>query len=387
MKRYLMVWLLLTFPFLAMSCVPLNPPDKLSNLSKEQWEKAVTRTTDGWTKGADQWFLSSDPNAAEKANALAPDTAAISTTMVRVPDFTRVKINGSFQTQIYGGMEHNSVYLNGPNASTGQVVVKVENNTLYVYQRLSSHASLKRVIVRIGLVTIHYLEQAGGGTIEAVRVVSDDFSLKSVGCGNIYLSGNVNLNNLVQGGCGNITIFGANTPKLALMTLSGSTGAVNLEGNVGINRMVHHGLGNINILGANSDALTIRADGRGKVSLFGEVNLRQVIAKEHACVFVSKADSQVLSVDLYDDARLGVAGRVGKLNVNTFNRSRFMGKHFQAEEALVRSRDASHININARHRLFASASQQSSIYFYGPKQALSSFIKGSATIIPVGMAH
>src|SRR3990167_8696362 len=134
MKRYLIVWLLLTFPFLAMSCVPLNPPDKLSNLSKEQWEKAVTRTTDGWTKGADQWFLSSDPNAAEKANALAPDTAAISTTMVRVPDFTRVKINGSFQTQIYGGMEHNSVSLTGPKAGTGRGEGRAEKKKLSFFQ-------------------------------------------------------------------------------------------------------------------------------------------------------------------------------------------------------------------------------------------------------------
>ncbi|MCP6769734.1 hypothetical protein NL529_33295, partial [Klebsiella pneumoniae] len=71
----------------------------------------------------------------EEANRQAPYADAISTTVVNVADFSQIKVNGSFQVQIFGTYGHNSVYVYGPNAGVSNVAVSVNGDKLSIRQK------------------------------------------------------------------------------------------------------------------------------------------------------------------------------------------------------------------------------------------------------------
>lgn len=372
--------------FLLMSCINTETKERPQDLTQETWERAVTTNVSQWTKGADHWFFTGDPNGTERIGRSAPDSATITTSVVRVPDFNKIKTDGAYQLQIFGTDERNSVYIFGPHVGVNAVSVTIDGDTLSVRQTnkdISNHL-MNGVIVRIGVNHLNRLIQKGCGPVEAIRIQSDSLAITSTstGSGNVYLVGNVNLKRVVLNGAGSISVWGVNSPSLSIHT-EGS-GALNVKGNMGIRSIVHHGQSDINIIGANSNLLDIDADGAGKISVRGIVNLRRIKAKDEICIYIYDVRSQCVEANLAGNVRVGLKGYTRDLYVNTINHSIFWGRYLCSRHAYVTARDHSHINVTAGSKIFASAIDQSSIYFYGPANILSEFTKDKGSVVAMG---
>ena len=149
-------------------------------------------------------------------------------------------------------------------------------------------------------------------------------------------------------------------------------------------RMIqHHGRSDVNIVGANTDGLTINTDGRGKIGITGVVNVRDIRAKGRTCVFICGVNSANLNAYLFDEAVVGVSGRTNDLYVNACGTSRFWGRNLCVINAYVRASDHAHINVMATNKIFASAVDDSSIYFFGTPDLMSQFVSGNGTVIPI----
>jgi hypothetical protein len=261
------------------------------------------------------------------------------------------------------------------------VVVHVTENTIYLSQAKNVPCDMRNVIIRIGIRNLNSLSQCGGGIIEGRGILSNCLSITSSGCGNIYLAGRVNLTRVVSTGSGNVNVFGAITPELDIYT-SGA-GSVNVSGNVGIHSITHHGCGNINIIGANTDGLKIKADGRGKIGINGRVAVDEINAKDHVCVYIYYLNGTMLNVYVTDYARVGLAGCTTTLYVDAGRSSRFEGHYLYTNDAFVRAHDGAHVNVTAANKLFASSTQNSSVYYFGSPNTLSQFFRESGVIIPI----
>jgi hypothetical protein len=363
------------------SCATSRNPYPRTDLTNENWVSLVDTNPNHWAVGADRWFMTGDPNATEVMVHHAPDRAAISTMAVRVPDFTGIRTNGDFQVQIYGTYDHNAVYVYGPNAGVRQVVVEVRNNVLCISQIKNATRETGRVIVRIGVVNLQRLTHQGCGTVEGRQLRSTGLYVVSAGQGNMYLAGNMNLHDVLDTNKGSISIFGAVSAKLNIRAIG--SGSVNISGNIGLNSILHKGSGDINLIGVSGHSVKINAMGKGKIGLLGNADISEIRACDSTCVFAYCLNSDSLYVYTFNSARVGLAGRVNHLYVDTTGSSRFGGRYLQATDAYVRTRDGSHANIMAVNRMFASATNNGSVYFYGSPDIMSQFVNGNGTVIPI----
>ncbi|EKD71940.1 MAG: hypothetical protein ACD_46C00054G0004, partial [uncultured bacterium] len=213
MKHYFSIALMFFLTMFLISCAYNQYPYLNSDFTKETWQREIDRNPSHWARGADRWFLTGDPNATEIANKNAPDSAAISTMMVRVTDFTKITANGNFQVQIFGARDHNSVFVFGPNEDVRETIVTVNNGQLYLGQSDRAKSSMKRVIIRIGVKNLTQLVQMGCGTIEGIQLYSHHLTVSSSGSGNVYLAGDVNLTRAAVRGDGSVSVFGTRSPK------------------------------------------------------------------------------------------------------------------------------------------------------------------------------
>jgi hypothetical protein len=388
MKRYAFFTVMfVTFLFLV-GCATNRNPTVRTDLSQEYWTNGVELNPTQWMHGASRWFVAGDPTITEMAGRVAPGSLAMSAMQVRVPNFNSIKVDGAFQVQIFGTYDHNSVCLYGPNATVRDIAVEYKNGTLYVHQ-LKKSPWMRNVIVRIGVQNLMTLTQLGCGTIEAIQIRSTALCIYTSpkSTGNIYLSGPVNLWRVVHRGCGSVNVFGAVTPQLDVFT--SGLGDLNICGNIGVRSITHHNRNNINMIGVNTDGLKVYADGAGKIGLQGTMNIRQICARGNTCVFAYTANSASINADAYDRAVIGVSGCTQDLTVNTYGSSRFYGRFLCAQNAFVKARNWSHINVSAASKIFASASENASVYFFGTPNNLSQFISGYGVVIPIwnGMSN
>lgn len=383
MKRYLVSIILFLSSLFLVSCAYHGNASPNSNLVEENWRSAVITNTDGWMKGASHWFLTGEPNSTEENNMHASQNAAISTMQVNVTDFNSIKINAPVQVELYGTTDKNSVHVYGPNAQVRQVAVDVRRGTLNITVAPNAEkvGGLSNVIVRIGVTNLNKLIQQGSGRIEGRQLYSDDLTVISSGCGNIYLAGNLRVHCISHSGKGMVSVFGATTPTLDVDNVG--PGCVNVSGNVGIRSVVNRGTGNVNIVGANSDNLTIYADGRSKTSIYGQVNLRQVTARGRSCVFAYNVNSENVTACVYDYAHVGLAGCTRNLNVEASGSSKFEGRYLCSINAYARARNSAHINVTADKRIYASATESATVYFFGTPDLLSQFVRGNGAVIPI----
>ncbi|VVC76784.1 hypothetical protein AQUSIP_21110 [Aquicella siphonis] len=385
MKRYLSIGLaILTFLTLAGCSYNNRNPMINADMSHETWMREVDTNPNKWTRGADHWFLTGDPNAKEVTISQYPYSAAVSTMSVRVPDFSNIKVNGDFQVQIFGTYGSNSVYVYGPNEAVRGTIIEVRGNTLCVDQARKVTGNMRNVIVRIGVNRLQSLTQLGRGTVEGIQLRSDNLTVTSMGSGNVYLAGNMNLRSLVNLGAGCVSVFGANTPELDIKTAG--TGVTNVSGNVGVRSIMHHGRTDVNIIGANSNNLKIYADGRGKVGIYGIVNLREVKAKDFTQVYAYRLNSTEMYAYAHDKARIGLAGVGKNIYIDAFKSSCVLARNLCADTAFVRAHQNAHINIAAGNKIFAAATENSSVYFFGSPNIMSQFVSGNGTVIPVWSA-
>lgn len=383
MQRCIAKGFILFFAVLLTGCVyhqrGMNPN---MDLTHETWQQQVAVNPNKWAVGADRWFLAGGENATEAMVRHAPVSAAVSTMMVKVPNsFTHIKVSGHFQVQVFGSSDANSVYVYGPNSAVRAVAVRVTNNTLYLNEVKDAPQNVGNVIVRVGIRNLRLLSQMGPGLIEGRLINSGGLCVLSMGSGNVYLSGRINLKRVMTRCKGNITVFGAVTPELYIATFG--SGSVNVSGKVGVSDILHHGTGDVNIIGANSDRLQIRADGKGKIGIQGQVAICSIEARDCVSVYAYQVDGDSLTVRATDNARVGLAGCVRNLMVDTRKKALFGGRYLYTADTFVRAHDQSHANVTGGNRVFASATENGSIYFFGSPAVLDSFTRDYGTVTPI----
>lgn len=383
MKQLFALGMFVLAIFLISGCANRGNPYPSEDLTSETWTNNVNTNPNSWTRGSDHWFLTGNPNITEQDSMSAPLNAAISTTMVRVADFSNIQVDGPFQVQIFGSYDGNSVYVYGPNAAARQVAIDVNGDTLSIRYTGDGKniRDVEKVIIRVGVVNLHRLIQLGGGRIEGRQIRSTGLEIVSRGRGNMYLAGGMNLSSINHTGAGFVNVFGASSR--ALNITSCGTGNVNVSGSLAVRTIIHRGRNDINIIGANGGATKVYAENKGKVGILGNVDIREITAKDETCVFAYCINSPNLYVYASYKAKVGLTGVVTELYENAKGKASIKGRYLIAQSAYVRAYDNAHINVTATNKLYASAMGNSTIYFFGTPNAISQFLNGNGTIIPI----
>lgn len=378
MNRYISLGLILIFYLALTGCTHERKPLVNVNLTREVWMRHIETNPAYWTRGADTWFLANNPNITEFAPT--PYSSAFSTMNIQVPDFSSIKVNADFQVQIFSTYGPNTVYVYGPNAGVRETLVTVKGGTLCINQVKKAH-SVRQVIVRIGVNRLHNLIQLGRGRIEGIQLHSNALMVTSMGSGNVYLSGNMNLIKLKNGGSGCVTMLGVNTPQLDILTNGSNT--TNISGNVGIRSITHFGRNNINIIGANTNILKIFAKGRGKIGISGIVSLRELKASGSVRVYINRVNSSQFRAYVNDRAQIGLAGFANNVYIDACKSACVGARNLCAASAYVRAHDGAHVNIAASNKLFVAATENSSVNFFGDPGVMTQFLSGNATVFPI----
>ncbi|EKD74130.1 MAG: hypothetical protein ACD_45C00063G0001 [uncultured bacterium] len=355
------------------------------DLLQETWMTKVNLDPSRWTRNADIWFFTGNPNQAERYASNAPSDKAMSIMAVKVPQFSRIKVNGCFQVQIIGDQDHNSLFILGTNAAIRQTSVQIEGNTLCITQTKEGNASitsLNNVIVRVGVRNLRSLHVAGSAKVQGRNIISDKLMIHSSNADSILLNGNMNLVKVDNTGTGTISIIGARTPNLSINAKG--NGTVNVAGQVGIRYVNHIGDGVVSIVGADSNSLVVHTGGNGLTTIAGYVNLKKIIAADGSCVYIYWVDSRNVYIIGRDHARIGIAGAAANIDINLTGLSRFEGRYLRGGNLYVQTHDYAHANVTADRKLFASAGDQSSIYFFGSPNIASRNITDSGSILHVG---
>lgn len=350
-----------------------------NNLLEEHWQGQVDQDPMRWRKHADNWLWFGTPNAIERGNRNAPYSDAISTMMVRVPDFTQIRVDGDFEVQIDGRFAHNSVYIQGPNEELRQVIVEVKDHTLDVHR--VEVKDPKHVIVRIAIHNLQSLVHNGSGKVEGRFVRANPLSLTSTGSGDLILTGKINVKHINQSGSGDVTLLGVYSPLLKID--SSGSGTLNLSGRVGVSSINHTGSGDINIIGADTNGLSIWTSGSGKIGIKGVANLNQVTANGNTAVYLYTVRSKDLYVYTRDKAVVGLAGDTKTLYIDARGSSTFAGSNLLSKYTYARTREWAHVNTTADDRAFTAADDNSSIYIFGWPNVISPYVNDNAVIIPL----
>ena len=146
----------------------------------------------------------------------------------------------------------------------------------------------------------------------------------------------------------------------------------------------HRGTGDINVINATSNGLVVDTTGSGKIGIRGRVNVKNITANGKTRVFISTSSSDIPCIYVNNDACVGMNGRANTLYVFTTRKSKFWGRHLLARDAYVKASGVSHVNVDATNKIFASASDYASIYFFGDPTILTAFEKNSGTVITMG---
>jgi hypothetical protein len=258
----------------------------------------------------------------------------------------------------------------------------VWNNTLYIAQvKQAKPANLRNVIVRIGVGNLHKLKVAGGANVEGRNLSSNGLVIDANNNGgNVLLSGDMNLMRVTNSGSGCVSVLGAYTPCLDINAYG--SGAVNVSGRVGVRNINHTGNSSVNIIGADSNALTVNAV-NGSTTIAGYVNLKKLTANNNSCVLIYWVNSNGAYIIQRNNSGVGLAGSATMLDLNMANNSRFMGQYLHGGSVYVQTHDTAHANISADKRIFASAVDNSSIYFFGSPSIVSRYTAGKGAVIPV----
>lgn len=350
------------------------------SLFEENWRSRVDTDPVKWKKHADNWLWFGQANSVEQEDRKAPYSDAMSTMMVRVPDFTQIVVNGDFQVQLDGRFQHNSVYLLGPNDEMRQVVVEVKDHTLDIHL-VEKNTDPRKVIVRIAIRNLQNLVQNGSGKIQGRFVRACPLLLTSTGTGDIILTGKLNVRRITQSGSGSITLLGVYTP--ALRVESTGSGSLNLSGRVGIESIKHSGSGDVNIIGADTNSLFITTTGSGKIGIAGIANVKQINASGDTSTYLYVEKSKDLYVYMNGNSTVGLAGETKNLYVDAKDTSSFLGRYLHSRYTYLRTRQWAHINAAADERAFAAANENSSIYLIGRPDVISPYVNDNAVVIPI----
>lgn len=382
MKKHGLLGIILIILITITGCSSTNTiqPRGSDDALKENWMSQVNTNPDNWIKNADTWFLTGESSLIQQNSKNAPIYTPLSPSVAA--EFTNIRIAGSFQVQIVGGQEFNSVYVFAPDTKTSPVSFSIFKNNIDIFPAKKSTATMRNVIVRIGVRNLHSLTTLGNGLILGRTITSDKLTISSQAGASIFLGGNMNLTQVNQTGGGTITVIGAYSPKLNI-NVKGD-GNVNINGRVGIENIMHMGDGSINIIGADSNALCITAAGKGLTTVFGYVNLKEVTAMDSSRVYVYWVYSNKAVVVEKGKANVGLAGSAGIINVDLSNTSCFQGEYLRGCSVYVRTKGNSHADIAADERIFASATDKSGIFYFGSPDILTPYTTQQGMLVSLG---
>ena len=385
MKRILSLFFLVVILVSLSSCAYRHSSKYPNvNLAESNWIGQVETSAESWKQGASQWFLTGNAFIPkQRYKDAAPKASNMSTMVLDVPQFHKIKVDGPFEVQLFGSDTQNSVYVFGPNAGIRSAVVEVRGDTLCISSApgAKNTQDMQRVVIRVGVTDLKYLEQSGSGRIEARQLRSTGLKLLSKGCGNFYLEGHANFQSIEHYGTGCINIFGAVSPVLDICT--NGSGKVNVAGNLGLRNIQHSGNSDINLIGANGGNVKVDASGKGKIGIYGRINLQNVKASGNVALYGYQVTSHALYVYASGSACVGLAGGVEKLYLDVSDHSYIEARHLQSYTANVRASRNAHINVTAHNRLFAASTGNSSVYYFGSPDGMSQFVSGNGLVMPI----
>ncbi len=382
MKQFSMWILVLMLTAFIVGCsAGRYPYAATSELADESWRSQMAVDPSSWVSGADSWFRISEATMNEYLNDTAPLSEAISKEAVRIPNVPNLKIQGDFQVQISGDCEDSAVYVEGPNPAVRSVAVSVSGNTLILSQAQNAPANMSRVVVHVYMKSLNSLYFIGSGRVEGKHLYSSHLTVESNAMGNIYLAGRLNVKCVLARNCGSINIYTVNTTQTEIVSAGAGNINIKAECNVGLKSITHTGVANVNVVNAAGDNVVIDAKGKGRINVIGRIGVRQIRASEQVCVFISNSSSGVPCIYVYDDARVGIAGRAGTLYGYTTRTAKLMARYLVADTIYAESSGSSHMNIAATGRVFATARDYSTIYFYGDPDIVEAFQRNGGGVI------
>jgi hypothetical protein len=343
------------------------------NASCETWIQRTQIDTSRFTQDADCWYFTGAPTC-QRGYTVA--------THVQATAFTKIHIDGPYKIELVGQPEGNSIEILGTPLATHHTATAIHGDTLYIYPTKENHqgVNLAAVTLRIGIQELTSIIDNGTGLVEGRNILSHSLNIISTNRAPIILTGKINLHCISEYGSGRISVLNAYSPDLQIYVLG--NGTVNVSGRIALHHITKKGAGNIYILGANSDFLTINSAGSGETVINGHVNLKTLTASQSGRVYIYWVESNDLYVNLYDQARVGLAGIANTLYLQAEGASRFEGKFLRANRIYAHTRGWSHANLNPGIQLFASATDNSSIYYAGPSSRVSAYTFINGTIIP-----
>lgn len=381
MKQILALVGILLSALILVSCANGRYPYPKSDLGEETWRAQVETNSSDWAMKADDWFLAGGPSRAKIANDRAGYHSAVSRNSVRVTNFIGIRAIGNFQVQITGDPDRNTLTIEGPNEAVRAINVKMNNNVLCLEQAKDAPSNMNQVIVHITIRHLEYLEHNGLGSVEGVRLDSNHLRIENTGCGNIFLAGRIDVKCIISHGPGTVNVFTICANDTEIVTTG--SGNVNLGARryVTLRSIKHKGSGDINVIGAVGGNLTVSAEGKGKIGIYGRVNVREIRASGKTCVFIMSSDSIAPCIYVYDDARVGIDGKAGSLNGYTTRTARLLARYLHVQNSYVQASGQSHMNVTAYNKMFATANDYATIYFYGDPNILTAFKRGDGAII------
>ena len=102
-----------------------------------------------------------------------------------------------------------------------------------------------------------------------------------------------------------------------------------------------------------------------------------------AVFFVFCVNSSALYVSQSGNSRVGLAGYVKNMNVDLINNARFEGQYLKGGSIYVKTRDCAHANVAPELKIFAAATNQSSIYMFGSPNIVSRYNSTNSVILPI----
>lgn len=370
MKRIITIITLAFISLILISCANGRYPYPKSDLGRETWQSQVETRSDPWAAYATNWFKAGRTNSGG-----CP---------VRVAHFNGIKAVGDFQIRIAGNPDVDTVSVEGPAEAVHALRVKVKDNLLYLTVDDEASVNMSQVIVHVNMRHLEYLDFNGNGRVEGVRLFAKHLQIISTGCVNMFLAGHLSVKSILANGSGTVNVFTINSYGTDIETRN--AGSVNMaaRGRVWLKNIKHKGSGDINIIGAASNGLVVNTEGKGKIGIYGLVDIREIRASGKTCVFIRSSNSNVTCVYVYDDARVGIDGRVHVFNGYTNKTARLMTRDLIAQDSYVKATGQSHMNVFALNKIFATATDYATIYFYGDPNILTRFISGDGAVIYMG---
>lgn len=358
------------------------------------WMRYVQTNPVSWTKGAGPWFFKGEPTSVERNVRFAPYSDTIGISAIRVPDFTALTVEGSFEVQILGNQDRNSVYILGPHSETRQIEVTVNNKSLILKQDPTSKTKLTHVIIRVGIHELRELNYSGCSKITGRDVTSRNLVINFHGSETVLLDGRMTVTKINHDGSGTLTILGVVTPNLDLCVKG--NGNANLAGRIGISHLKHIGNGAVRIIGADTNKLCIEAGGKGFTTLAGYMNLQSLTARDFSSVYLYWVNSRNATIIASEHAQVGLAGNVNTLNLDLTDDALFDGQSLCTVNLYSKTNKSAHANARAVQSAFISAANNSSVYFFGASDIVSIDKSGSAIVLvlndgkmcrPIGYAY